>query len=334
MDNKYIITSSGTFISTDELYHHGILGMKWGVRRYQNADGSLTAAGKKRYTNPDGSLNEKGKKKFGNSVATAEKVETASKSSSDDSAAKRASEMTDAELQNRVNRLRNEDAYKDLSKKLGYDSPKTELDVQIANMEKQKRYLELQRDIKNLTPEKVSRGKKLMRTLMNKVVEPAATAAGKKILEEYLTKAGMDVVGKKLKKETDKIDDMVKKSKEKVEAKQAKKEAKEAEKQAAKEAKKAEKQAKKESEKVYEGTVEGTGSSSRQTSSQSSKSNSNTVIDMEPWPALNAPASNAASSKNTSSGKSYVSGYLNAPVSSLPSPNIAGYLPAPKDDDD
>ena len=32
----------------DELCHHGVKGMKWGVRRYQNADGTLTPAGKKR----------------------------------------------------------------------------------------------------------------------------------------------------------------------------------------------------------------------------------------------------------------------------------------------
>lgn len=38
-----------TYNHTNELYHWGIKGMKWGVRRYQNKDGSLTDAGKKRY---------------------------------------------------------------------------------------------------------------------------------------------------------------------------------------------------------------------------------------------------------------------------------------------
>ena len=36
-------------MENNSLTHHGILGMKWGRRRYQNKDGSLTAAGKKRY---------------------------------------------------------------------------------------------------------------------------------------------------------------------------------------------------------------------------------------------------------------------------------------------
>ena len=41
---------------TKELYHHGIKGQKWGVRRYQNKDGSLTPKGKKRYQNEDGDI--------------------------------------------------------------------------------------------------------------------------------------------------------------------------------------------------------------------------------------------------------------------------------------
>ena len=51
------------------LYHHGIKGQKWGVRRYQNEDGSLTEAGKRRYRyqlyqNKDGTLNERGVKNY------------------------------------------------------------------------------------------------------------------------------------------------------------------------------------------------------------------------------------------------------------------------------
>lgn len=44
-----------------ELHHHGIKGQKWGVRRFQNEDGSLTPAGKKRYDEPNSHSDKKEK---------------------------------------------------------------------------------------------------------------------------------------------------------------------------------------------------------------------------------------------------------------------------------
>ena len=104
-----------------DLRHHGIKGQKWGVRRFQNSDGSLTIAGRKRYGDGKGSSVEDYQNAIKKTKAAGESVENIRKFNNDikrikdpamEKRIRKSTEtMTDKELQQRVNRLNMEDNY-------------------------------------------------------------------------------------------------------------------------------------------------------------------------------------------------------------------------------
>ena len=88
---------------TDELYHYGVLGMKWGVRRYRNKDGTLTSAGKKKRAE----YSEKTKNKQPNKS-------TSKSTSNNTQKPKSIKELSDDELKAKIERLNLENRYQEL----------------------------------------------------------------------------------------------------------------------------------------------------------------------------------------------------------------------------
>lgn len=94
---------------TDYLMHYGIKGQKWGVRRFQNDDGTLTAEGKARYGVQDGGSASSFKEKL---KAGVKKLTAGIKTKVDDKLDDRfPSRMSDQELREKLNRLNMEKQY-------------------------------------------------------------------------------------------------------------------------------------------------------------------------------------------------------------------------------
>ena len=135
---------------SDELYHWGIKGMKWGVRRYQNKDGTLTPAGKKHYGGED--------------ADGSEKPDYAPKASK-----KKAGDYTDEELRAQINRMQMEKQYRDLAGQTNVreDDPNRELKLE-------RERLQLQRDVKSLHKE-INGGQTFVKTVMANAGQQALT---------------------------------------------------------------------------------------------------------------------------------------------------------------
>ena len=142
--------------NTDELYHHGVPGQRWGFRRYQNPDGTLTPAGRRRANK----LAEKYAKVTGKKLI----VKKRSVQGNEKPKPKTISEMSDYELQQKINRINLENSYKKL------------LSQQPQNMKK------------------VSKGKSFINKIKKDVITPSLTDAGRILLVNLLKKKGNDLI--------------------------------------------------------------------------------------------------------------------------------------------